>query len=193
MVTFVIYFMLKLVLEGILSSCATLTRFYFDWDDRASGMYLAFLGLLMLPANLGVAILAQRCDDRELILIFQIIIFVSCLAVMQYSFQYSLIQYLVASLMIFMSTNALEGPNMSLLSKAIPPSWSRGIFNVGLLATEAGTGGRALGDVALSLFGRQGIEHLLNRTFTCFSMLSGVTLAVTIWFYDCMEPLEKDD
>lgn len=191
--TFLIYFVLKLVLEALLSSCANLTHFYFDWDSSVTGVFLACLGLLMLPANLGVAWLASRYDDRELIVAFQSVMLLGCLVIMQYGQIYSLLQYLIASVIIFVSTNALEGPNMSLLSNTIPKSWSRGIFNVGLLATEAGTAGRALGNVFLSSFGRGGIEHLLNRTFGSFSALSGVTLILTMWLYDDLDPLDKDD
>jgi hypothetical protein len=82
---------------------------------------------------------------------------------------------------------------MSLLSKTIPQSWSRGIFNVGLLATEAGTLGRAVGDVFLSFVGKGELVHLLNRTFGSFSLVSGATILVSWWFYDHLEPLDKDD
>lgn len=50
MTTLWIYFVLKLVLECLLSSCPTLTHYYFGWDSRHSGAFLAFLGLLMFPA-----------------------------------------------------------------------------------------------------------------------------------------------
>ena len=193
MTTFLIYFVLKLVLEALLSSSANLTYFYFDWDSSITGVFLACLGLLMLPANLGVAWLASRYDDRELIIGFQGLMLLGCLVIMKYGQIYSVLQYLVASVIIFVSTNALEGPNMSLLSNTIPKSWSRGIFNVGLLATEAGTAGRALGNVFLSSFGRGGIENLLNRTFGSFSALSGVTLILTMWLYEDLDPLDKDD
>ncbi len=61
---------------------------------------------------------------------------------------------------------------MSLLSKTIPKSWSRGLFNVGLLATEAGTLGRAVGDVLISAWGFQSLGSLLNDAFRTMSILS---------------------
>ena len=67
MMTLWIYFILKLVLECLLSSCPTLTSFYFDWESTDSGLFLAFLGLLMFPANMFVAKLSHRYEDRELI------------------------------------------------------------------------------------------------------------------------------
>jgi predicted MFS family arabinose efflux permease len=70
LLTFLIYFVLKLVLECVLSSSSILTRFYFGWSAGRSGIFLAVLGLLMLPANFVVARLARNYDDRELIVGF---------------------------------------------------------------------------------------------------------------------------
>ena len=193
MVTFLVYFILKLVLECVLSSSSTLTGFYFGWSDSLSGIYLAALGLLMLPANMGVAYLARTYYDRELILAMQVFMFVGCLVILQYSDDYTLVQYLVGSVTLFLSTNALEGPNMSLLSKTIPKSWSKGIFNVGMLATEAGTLGRAVGDVFLTACGAGGLQYLLNNTFSAMSGLSFVSLAISYLCFDYLEPSEKDD
>jgi MFS family permease len=193
MTTFLIYFVLKLILESSLSSASTLTRFYFGWDSSFSGIYLAALGLLMLPANLGVAYLARRYDDRELMVGMQVVMLAGCLIVLHYSDSYSAGQYVFGSVAMFIGANALEGPTMSLLSKTIPKSWSKGIFNVGFLATEAGTLGRAVGDVFLTFSGAHGLEHLVNNTFGILSLLSMITLGVTIHFFDFLEPFEKDD
>lgn len=195
MTTFAVYFVLKLILECILSSTATLTNYYFDWDSSVSGVYLAILGLLMLPANLGISILARNHDDRELILGCQVSMLLGCIGIIQYSSRegYTSMQYLLFSVVIFLSTNGLEGPNMSLLSKTIPKSWARGIFNVGLLATEAGTFGRAVGDLLLSMWGFQGLGTVLNDTFRTMSILSTMSLALTLYFYEHLEPSELDD
>lgn len=193
MTTLVIYFLLKLVLEAVLSSAAVVTKFYFGWHSGLVGMYLAALGLLMLPANLCVAYLARSYDDRELIIGFQLIMFLGCLVIMHYSDFYTLPQYMLGSVVLFISTNALEGPNMSLLSKTIPKSWSKGIFNVGLLATEAGTAGRAIGDVLLTVIGSGGLEHLINRTYGSFSLLSLITLLFSYYFYDHLQELSDQD
>jgi len=104
---------------------------------------------------------------------------------------YTPVQYVIGSIAIFIGTNALEGPTMSLLSKTIPKSWSRGIFNVGILATEAGTLGRAVGDVFLTACGSHGMGNLLNNTFGIMSVLSALTLGISIHFFDYLEPNEK--
>lgn len=82
---------------------------------------------------------------------------------------------------------------MSLLSQTIPKSWSRGIFNVGLLATESGTFGRAIGDVLLSIWSFHGMGSLLNDTFRNMSLASGITLGMTYYFFGHMESHEKED
>jgi Na+/melibiose symporter-like transporter len=191
--TLFITFVLKLILECILSSCDNLTTFYFGWDGSTVGLFLAAMGLLMLPTNLILSFFAKRYDDRDLIIGLLAIMMIGCLCVVKYSSNYSVLQYVAASLLTFVGAAALEGPNMSLLSKTIPLSWSRGIFNVGLLATEAGTFGRAVADVLLSYFGSQGMEKLLNLSFGTFSLLSGATLAMSIWLYDYLEPMDTDD
>jgi hypothetical protein len=193
MITFLIYCILKMVLESSLSSSSTLTNLYFGWSSEFVGLYLSAMGLLMLPANLVVAYLARSYDDRELILGMMGIMLSGCFVVMKYSEVYNPTQYVLGSVILFISATALEGPNMSLLSKTIPTEWSKGIFNVGLLATESGTAGRAMADVFLTLSGSRGLEHLLNLTFGSLSVMICVTIGIATYFFDQLEPLDMDD
>lgn len=196
MTTFLIYFVLKFMLECILSSSGTVTRYYFEWSGTLSGVYLAMLGLLMLPANYGVAVLSRTYEDKDLIVGMQVAMLLGCVAIINFSgsiFHYNLVQYMSASVIIFLSASALEGPTMSLLSKTIPKSWSKGILNVGLLATEAGTFGRVVGDLFLSICGTRGLEYLINSAFGTASVFCAVSLAVSYHFYDRLEPMDKDD
>jgi predicted MFS family arabinose efflux permease len=193
MTTFLIYFILKLVLEAVLSSSALITDYYFGWDSSKVGWYLALLGLLVLPANAFVAYLAQSYDDRELIIGLQVALFFGCILMMHARNVYHLAQYILGTILLVVSANALEGPNMSLLSKTIPKSWSTGIFNVGLLSTEAGTFGRAIANVALTVFGSDGVDHVLNRAFGSFSLLTMVALYISYYYYDYLEPLDHDE
>lgn len=59
---------------------------------------------------------------------------------------------------------ACAGVNMSLLSKVMSPRLSRGVFNCGLLSTEAGTLARALADGLITMAGKGGVQHLANLT-----------------------------
>lgn len=194
MTTLWVYFILKLVLECLMSSCPTMTSHYFGWSSRESGCFLAFLGLLMFPANMVVARLSHRFEDRELIRASLGAISLSILGFAGYipGIKYSMFQYMPFGVCIFISTNALEGPNMSLLSKSIPSSWAKGIFNTGFLATEAGTLARSVGDVWITLAERDmGVEGILDLIFVPLLVLCGASLLLVHRNYDRM--IEEDD
>jgi predicted MFS family arabinose efflux permease len=188
-----IYFVLKLALECLLSSSATLTSFYFGWDAQTVGTFLAFLGLLMFPANMVVAKLSHNYEDRELIYVTLMVMLVSVCGIIAYRpSHYTATQYTVFAVCVFLSANVLEGPNMSLLSKTIPRSWAKGTFNSGFLATEAGTLARSVGDVLISAaHASLGVSSLLNATFLPFLLLVFVTLLLTRRYFDQM--IEEDD
>ena len=123
----------------------------------------------------------------------EVFMFLGCAIILQYTDFYTVPHYLTGAVLMFVSANALEGPNMSLLSKTIPRRYSRGLFNVGLLATESGTLGRAVGDVILTMCGSQGLGHILNNAFGAMSLLSVMTIGLTCWVYDELEAQEKYD
>jgi MFS family permease len=151
MTSLLIYLVLKLILECLLSSTATVTSHYFKWDATRVGSFLAILGLLMFPAHFLVAIMSRHFEDREIVIATEVLILIGTIAIVGYfPGHYSVYQYIAASVCCFLGTNMLEAPNMSILSKSIPSSWARGTFNSGLLATESGTLGRVLGDFIIS-------------------------------------------
>ena len=199
MMTLWIYFVLKLVLEILLSSSSTLTRFYFNWDAQSCGTFLAFLGLLMFPANMVVARLSNAYDDREMIYFTLILMFVSVCGIISYSspafsFAYSEWHYVFFGICIFITTNSLEGPNMSLLSKTIPREWAKGTFNSGFLATEAGTGARSVGDLLISGVATWlGVKNMLNGTMVPLAGLIFVTIVLTKLAYPQMIEVDEDD
>lgn len=65
--------------------------------------------------------------------------------------------------------------------------------NVGLLSTESGTLGRAVGDVILTLCGAGGLQHVLNYAFGAMSVFSMATIAITLQYYRYLAPSEKDE
>ncbi|RHY62407.1 hypothetical protein DYB38_004413 [Aphanomyces astaci] len=181
--TLVIYVVLKLVLEILITSATGIVDWYFHWSSTSAGIFLAFLGLLMFPANVLVGYLSYRYVDGELILYSEVVLVVGIVGIICYSASYSAIQYVFGAVLIYVSTNVLEGVNMSLLSKTIPKAFARGTFNSGLLATEAGTLGRTLGNGAVTLAGIHGIEFLLNDTFIPMAAITLATIAYTIRVY----------
>lgn len=189
------YFVLKLVLECLLSSSAMLTSHYFNWNMTLSGSLLAILGLLMFPANLVVAKLSHHYDEREMILGNLYLILFGSIGILSFwGESYNTIQYVVFAICIFLGTNALEGPNMSLLSKTIPSSWAKGTFNSGLLATEAGTFGRVIGDgfVSVVSFVSTG-DELLNGIYIPILILVFLTAITMIKLYPFLEQKDEDD
>lgn len=196
MVTLWVYFILKLVLECLLSSCPTLTTYYFGWGSRSSGLFLACLGLLMFPANMVVARLSHRYEDRELIYSSLVAMLCSIMGIIAYHPQgyYSMGQYMSFGICVFIATNALEGPNMGLLSKTIPRSWAKGIFNTGFLATEAGTLARSVGDVWITLAtASAGVSGMLNAIFVPMLGLVILSVMLTRHYYDKMVEIDEDD
>jgi len=209
MTTLGIYFVLKLVLECQLSSTAIITTLYFDWNVPTIGSFLAILGLLMFPANMVVAQASRRYQDREIMVATLFVIFVGTLGILTYppllsspdssssssssSSTYTVIQYMIFSVCLFLGTNMLEGPNMSLLSKTIPKHWARGTFNSGLLATEAGTFGRVVGDLLLSAAGLVDLTQVVNLTFVPMAGLVAVTVFVTWKLFPYLVPHDDDD
>lgn len=181
--TLIIYIVLKLVLECLLTASSTIAQHYFQWNSIDSGLYLAALGLLMFPTNVIVSWLCVRYDDRELIVRSEILMLVGVAAIVKYTHTYTSLQFIIGGVLIFISANVLEGVNMSLLSKTIPRAFARGTFNSGLLATEAGTLGRAIGDVTITLVGLPGIQYVLNSTFVPLVLICGLTILYTLRVY----------
>ncbi|GLE01159.1 hypothetical protein PINS_up009989 [Pythium insidiosum] len=177
--TLLIYIVLKLVLECLLTASSTIGQYYFKWNSTDAGLYLAMLGLLMFPTNVVVSWLCVRYEDRELILMSEGLMLVGVAVIVRYTQSYSVVQFVLGGVIIFISTNVLEGVNMSLLSKTIPRAFARGTFNSGLLATEAGTLGRAIGDVAITVVGLPGIQYVLNWTFAPLVVTCILTIAYT--------------
>ena len=62
-------------------------------------------------------------------------------------------KYIYGCLIGFCGLQCLESIIMSMLSKVVPHSLAKGFCNSGLINTETGTFGRAIGDIAVTLAG----------------------------------------
>jgi len=162
-----VYFMLKFASEILISESSVITSYYFDWTTTQVGMFLGLLGLTVLPISAVVGnYISNVYEDRLVVIWSQIFTAIGVISIFCFSpwLDYSSYQYVAAAILIFVSTNVLEGVNMSLLSKVMSPRLSRGVFNCGLLSTEAGTLARALADGLITVVGRGGEANLLNFT-----------------------------
>jgi hypothetical protein len=115
-----IYFMLKFASEILISECSILTGYYFDWTTTQVGLFLGLLGLTVLPISAVVGnYISNIYEDRLVVLWSQIFTAVGVVAIFCFSpwLAYSPYQYIAAAILIFVSTNVLEGvdPHMHFL------------------------------------------------------------------------------
>lgn len=60
-----IYFMLKYAMEILLSESSVITTYYFQWSTSTVAIFLACLGLTVLPINIVVgSYISNMFEDR---------------------------------------------------------------------------------------------------------------------------------
>ncbi|XP_059276066.1 SPX domain-containing membrane protein At4g22990-like isoform X2 [Lycium ferocissimum] len=164
-VQLLIYFMLKYAMEILLSESSVVTTYYFGWSTGTVAIFLACLGLTVLPINVVVgSYISNMFEDRQILLASEIIVFLGILGSFHVVIPYSVPQYVISGLIMFVAAEVLEGVNLSLLSRVMSSRLSRGTYNGGLLSTEAGTIARVIADVTITLAGYLGQSRLLNVT-----------------------------
>ena len=82
---------------------------------------------------------------------------------------------------------------MGLLSKTIPKSMASGILNAGLLATEAGTIGRVVGDFYFSAAAYKGLDRVVNLTFEPMGVMIVLAIFISICNYRRLQPRYEDE
>ena len=196
LVSMLLLVLLKSVLESLTSSAPTISGFYFGWGVHDSGIYLAGLASFMLPCSFAVAQISRKYDDRELILATLLMMLIGILGFLVYGGDedsYSETRFILFGFVIFVSCNALEGPTMGLLSKTIPQSLAKGILNAGLLATEAGTVGRVIGDFWLSTAAYMGLDKVVNNTFLPLGVVVFVSILIAVQAFSHLQPRYEDE
>ena len=108
----------------------------------------------MLPVNFGVALACAVASDRVLLLGSQAVCVAGFFLLLSYGGSIpNLYVFICGTAAVFSSTIVMEAVAMSLLSKKIPAWMAKGILNAGLLATQAGSLGRFLGNTAITGIG----------------------------------------
>ncbi|KAG4952446.1 hypothetical protein JHK85_046313 [Glycine max] len=159
-VQLIIYFMLKYVMEILLSESSVITTYYFNWSTSTVAVFLACLGLTVLPVNIVVgSYISNMFQDRQILLASEIMVLIGVLLSFQVIIPYSEPQYICSGLLLFVSAEVLEGVNLSLLSRVMSSRLSRGTYNGGLLSTEAGTLARVVADATITLAGSRMYER----------------------------------
>ncbi|VFQ77048.1 unnamed protein product [Cuscuta campestris] len=186
-VQLLIYFMLKYAMEILLSESSVITEYYFQWSTGTVSIFLACLGLTVLPVNIVVgSYISNMFQDRQILLASEIVVFFGILLSFQVMVPYSVPQYVISGLIMFVSAEVLEGVNLSLLSRVMSSRLSRGTYNGGLLSTEAGTIARVVADGTITAAGYLGQSRLLNATLLPSLVICVASIVATCCTYNSL-------
>ncbi|OIW12538.1 hypothetical protein TanjilG_04702 [Lupinus angustifolius] len=186
-VQLLIYFMLKYAMEILLSESSVITTYYFHWTTSTVSIFLACLGLTVLPVNIVVgSYISNMFEDRQILLVSEIMVLLGILFSFHTIFPYSQPQYICSGLVMFVSAEVLEGVNLSLLSRVMSSRLSRGTYNGGLLSTEAGTIARVIADATITLAGYVGVSKLLNITLLPSLFICIASIVATCYTYNSL-------
>ncbi|KAH1042772.1 hypothetical protein GLYMA_09G128500v4 [Glycine max] len=186
-VQLLIYFMLKYVMEILLSESSVVTTYYFNWSTSTVAVFLACLGLTVLPVNIVVgSYISNMFQDRQILLASEIMVLIGVLLSFQVIIPYSEPQYICSGLLLFVSAEVLEGVNLSLLSRVMSSRLSRGTYNGGLLSTEAGTLARVVADATITLAGYVHQSMLLNVTLLPSLFICVTSILATCFTYNSL-------
>uniref|UniRef100_A0A1D1YW11 SPX domain-containing membrane protein Os04g0573000 n=2 Tax=Anthurium amnicola TaxID=1678845 RepID=A0A1D1YW11_9ARAE len=186
-VQLLIYFMLKYAMEILLSESSVITTHYFNWTTSAVAIFLACLGLTVLPVNAIVgSYISNMFEDRQILLASEITVCIGILLSFHITSKYSVPQYVSSALITFVSAEVLEGVNLSLLSRVMSSRLARGTYNGGLLSTEAGTLARVVADGTITLAGYLGEDQLLNVTLLPSLLICIASIVATCFTYNSL-------
>ncbi|KAJ6943378.1 SPX domain-containing membrane protein [Populus alba x Populus x berolinensis] len=186
-VQLLIYFMLKYAMEVLLSESSVVTTYYFGWSTSSVAIFLACLGLTVLPVNIAVgSYISNMFEDRQILLASEIMVCIGILLSFHIISPYTVPQYVCSGLIMFVSAEVLEGVNLSLLSRVMSSRLSRGTYNGGLLSTEAGTLARVVADGTITLAGYLGESKLLNVTLLPSLVICVASIVATCFTYNSL-------
>ncbi|XWS49872.1 hypothetical protein CRYUN_Cryun12cG0040700 [Craigia yunnanensis] len=186
-VQLLIYFMLKYAMEILVSESSVITTYYFSWSTSSVAIFLACLGLTVLPVNIVVgSYISNMFEDRQMLLASEIMVCIGILLSFHIIIPYTVPQYVCSGLIMFVSAEVLEGVNLSLLSRVMSSRLSRGTYNGGLLSTEAGTIARVIADATITLAGYLGQSRLLNITLLPSLLICVSSIVATCFTYNSL-------
>lgn len=186
-VQLLVYFMLKYAMEILLSESSVITEYYFYWSTSRVAIFLACLGLTVLPVNVIVGhYISNMFEERQVLLASEIMVCIGILLSFHVRIPYTVFQYVGSALLTFVSAEVLEGVNLSLLSRVLSSRLSKGTYNGGLLSTEAGTLARVVADGTITLAGYLGQGWLLNATLLPSLIICVFSIVATCVTYNSM-------
>ncbi|XP_027349380.1 SPX domain-containing membrane protein At4g22990-like isoform X2 [Abrus precatorius] len=182
-----VYFMLKYAMEIVLAESSLVTEYYFIWSTSNVAIFLACLGLTVLPVNIVIGnYISNLFEERQVLLTSEIMVCIGLLLSFHVMTPYSVTQYVGSALITFVSAEVLEGVNLSLLSKMMSSRLSRGTYNGGLLSTEAGTLARVIADGTITISGYMNENKLLNTTLFPALLICISSIIATFYTYNSL-------
>ncbi|MCL7023770.1 hypothetical protein MKW94_027539 [Papaver nudicaule] len=113
-VQLLIYFMLKYAMEILLSESSVVTTYYFGWSTSSVAIFLACLGITVLPVNIFVgSYISNMFEDRQILLASEIMVFIGILLSFHIISPYSVPQYVCSAFITFVFAEVLEGMSYS--------------------------------------------------------------------------------
>ncbi|KAK4379341.1 hypothetical protein RND71_001203 [Anisodus tanguticus] len=186
-VQLLIYFMLKYAMEILLAESSVVTTYYFIWSTRNVAIFLACLGLTVVPVNILVgSYLSNMFEERQVLLASEILVCLGIVLSFHVLIPYSVPQYVCSALITFVAAEVLEGVNLNLLSRLMSSRLSKGTYNGGLLSTEAGTLARVFADSTITLAGYWGMSRLLNVTLLPSLFICIFSIIATCFTYNSL-------
>ncbi|GJN02004.1 hypothetical protein PR202_ga19314 [Eleusine coracana subsp. coracana] len=193
-VQLLIYFMLKYAMEILLSESSVVTTYYFGWSTSAVAIFLAILGLTVLPVNAIVgSYITNWFEDRQILLASEVMVL---LGARRYALYFCACATISKALSTMRPETAVTnnylgffdvaGVNLSLLSRVMSSRLSRGTYNGGLLSTEAGTLARVIADATITAAGYLGTDLLINVTLLPPLVISIVSIVATFYTYNTL-------
>ncbi|GMH35397.1 hypothetical protein BSKO_03265 [Bryopsis sp. KO-2023] len=186
MVMVTLLFALKLEQQGAVSSLPMFTNKY-GWSESNVGLFLAIMGVVVIPVNLMMGVLSKYAKDQVQCLFTNLLCLVGSVIIIGVPYnvfdndagELGRLRYFSGFTIVYVATIVMEGAAMSLMSKVIAPEMALGTFNAGLLATDSGSFGRFIGNLAVTLIGHVVIQEVAsdgkNKAVVNISMFGDIS------------------
>ncbi|BDA44398.1 SPX domain-containing membrane protein At4g11810 [Coccomyxa sp. Obi] len=173
---------LKLVQQGYVDGLSIFTGPLYGWSGSQNGLLMAVLGIASIPLSFLVGWMSPHISDRSLTAAALLATAVGATLCTSAGNSRDPAAYFGGGATLYMGSLILEGASMCLLSKVLPARLTRGLFNAGLLTTEAGTLGRFSGNIVMSVVARlTGVEtsqELLRFGMTLYGIFAALLLLI---------------
>jgi hypothetical protein len=202
LICMILIFFKRIALESIVGASPIVTKHRYGWSIEDVGTLQLVNALLIIPACLVAGCLSTKYEDRVMALCFlsvtllgMVIMFdISDLINYHMSVTYNEyvmlstgpVGYIMGSLISFIGVEVCESFTASMMSKVVPSKMAKGTFNAGLLETLVGTGGRAFGDLFVTLMGLISIRNLLNLLILPAIGLVASSIIMILWNYELL-------